>query len=111
MSASCDSKYLPFEILVQDQRTPALVESCGELQLSQLKLFLLQKGCVDGANEGGEKKCGKEFWAVEAHLQVEKNPKKTEQNLLVQLQVLIGTFDNTNELFLGMLIGSLSVGG
>lgn len=44
----------------------------------------------------GEKKCEKECWAVQAHLQA----KKAEQNLPVQLQVLIGTFDNTNGMFI-----------
>lgn len=36
--------------------------------------------------------------------------KRAEQNLLVQLQVFCGTFGNTNELFIGMFIESLSVG-
>lgn len=44
--------------------------------------------------------------AVQAHMQ----GKKAEQNLLVQLQVLFRTFDNTNKLFIGMFIECLSVG-
>lgn len=40
--------------------------------------------------------------AVQAHLQA----KKAEQNLPVQLQVLIGTFDITNELFIEVFIES-----
>lgn len=33
--------------------------------------------------------------------------KRAEQNLLVQLQVFCGAFDNTNEVFIGMFIESL----
>lgn len=62
MSASRDSKYLSFEILVRDERSPS---TSGVLWWAAARPAqtwhptLLQKGCVGGAKEGEEKKVGK----------------------------------------------------
>lgn len=62
MSASRDSKYLSFEILVRDERNPSTSRVLWWAAARPTQTWhptLLQKGWVGGAKEGEEKKVGK----------------------------------------------------